>query len=875
QYFPKPLKISKILIVVALLAFSACSTKKNTIVTRSYHNLTSRFNLYFNGKESLKSGIKKVEKTYVEDYSKILPIFTYEDKAVSSMMTSEMDRSIRKCAKTIKMHSITVKPKKNKNKKLSKKELDFYNKTEYCKWIDNTYLLMGVAHFYQMEFETAKLTFLLVLSKYKNEDIIYDAMLWLAKTYVQTNEFDDALKILTDLKKKSQRPEKINHQMDLLYAHMYLKQGEYKKAIPKIRTAIDNEKNKNYKARLIYIIAQIYKKEEKYLEASENFMKVIKLNPNYDMTFSARINLAEISEKIDSKGKDLKKELLKMADDEKNIDYLDQIYYALGKIELDEKNIQKAIEYFSLSANSKSSNKSQKVKTFIVLADYYYGIKDYNKAEAYYDSTSKVMDNTYPDYELLSKNVKSFKGISHNYNVINREDSLIALAKMPENQRNEVINKKIAQIIKEENDKKALEQNAAFDPFLSNQNNTFSENQNQSGLWYFYNQSSLSYGQTEFKRKWGDRELEDNWRRKNKTLQVELSSENEESTETNGENTTNKEAKTNKKSKEYYLKDIPLTDEALKISNKKIEKAYYDNGEIYYKDLAQNENSLKSFRELLEKYPQTELRLEVLYFLYNLSVKSADIGKIDIYKSLIVNEYPQSVYAKIINDPDYLDKENAKTKEANELYKSAYDLYSTQKFEQAILLCDKGLSEIKSNELEANFLFLKAMSNGELGNKEMLKQNLEFIVLNFPKEKISENAKNILDVINSGKLDMDIYLNEMDSAHFYVLIIPKGRVDLNRIKFNFASFNVENYTQLNLEITTDSINQTKDLVIIKGFRNSAKANAYSRLLLSKKENEELRLVPNNQFIISKNNYDIFIKDGDIDKYLKFYSKVYK
>ena len=429
NYFVSIISIE--IILIFLLISSGCSTSKNTRTTRAYHNLTARYNVYFNGNESLKAGVRKIRKTYQEDYTKILPVFRYEDKAVSTLVASEMDRTIKKCAKAIKTHSITVKPKSDK-KNISEDERKFLSQPEYCKWIDDAYLLMGKAHFYKREFETARQTFLLVINKYKNEDTKYDAMLWLAKTYAEIEEYQNAENVLVDLRKKKKYDKYFALQMELLNASMFMKQKDYNNAAQKLNTAIENEKNKKEKTRQIFILGQIYHFNEKYSLSAEQFKTVIKRNPSYDMTFMAKINLAELYEKSGGNSSELKKQLKKMAKDDKNADYLDQIYYALGKIELNEKNTEKAIEYFTLSSQAPSSNRVQKVKTFIALAEFYYNEKNYKLAEAYYDSTANTMESTFPDYEKINPQIKNKFALSHNLNVITTEDSLQFVARMPE-----------------------------------------------------------------------------------------------------------------------------------------------------------------------------------------------------------------------------------------------------------------------------------------------------------------------------------------------------------------------------------------------------------------------------------------------------------
>ena len=867
----------KLIFIIIIFSLTACTTKKNTSVTRAYHNLTARFNVYFNGNESLKGGLRKADKSFKDDYSNILPLFKYNDLTAATMLTPEMDRTIRKSVKLIKSHSITVKPKVDKKKDLSKKDREFLNKPEYCNWIADGYLIMGQAHYYKREFITAEQTFLLIINKYKKDIVKYDAMFWLAKTKIETEDFEDALTLLKELKKTSKKPKSMSHEINLVYADMFMKQKDNKNAIKYLKKGIENEKKKKFKTRLIFIIAQLYNKEEKYKQAVVNFQKVIKRNPEYDMAFSAKIKLSEIYEKTKSDAKGLKKELLKMLKDDKNIDYLDQIYYALGRIELNEKNIPEAMEYFRLSAATKSSNKNQKVKTFIVLAEYYGKTKNYQLASPYYDSTVILMDKSFPDYNELYPKMKSYANLMQQLNIISTQDSLQKVAKLPERERNKLISERIKEIVDAE--KAAAEANKStnndYDPFMNEPTNNFNQNQIKGGGWYFYNPQAISYGQTDFKKNWGDRKLEDLWRLSNKNLIAEVNLETEETSENKDSLVNdNKVKKLSNKTKEYYLADLPLTDEKLAESNKKIQNALLRAGLIYADELDQKKKAIELLEELLKKYPETAKRLDALQLLYNTSNRIADYTRVEKYKALIIQEYPESLNAKILSNPNFLADKKRKGQEVEKLYDMCYSFFNDKKYNQAINLCNQGLKEYPDNSLNVNFQFLKALSYGESGDKIKLKEELEFLVLKYPKTDISNNAKKILKLIDSGRYNENLYTFEPESAHYYVILVPNKKVDFNKLKFSFQSFNADNYNQQNLNALRIELDTSRTMIVIMQLKSSADAQLYYLEVLNKKVLEPYSLIPYKHFIISNGNYLKYQKDLNTEKYLKFFNKNY-
>lgn len=857
-----------------LILVSSCTTKKNTTMTRAYHNLTARFNVYFNGIESLKAGLRKIDKNYKDNYGSILPIFIYTEKQAAQMIKPEMDRCIQKSAKLIKTHSITVKPKVDKKKKLSKKDKEFLNKPEYCKWIDDGYLMMGQAHYYKQEYFTAEQTFLLIINKYKNEPIVWDAKFWLAKSKIEDKEYEDAEVLLKEVRKSSKTPKYLLHQVNLTYADMYMKKEEWSAAVKYLEKSIREEKDKKFKIRLHYILAQIYQMQENYKKAELNYLSVIKKNDNYEMTFNAKINLAEISEKTKSDGGRLKKELLKMLKDDKNYDYLDQIYYALGRMELNSKNISAAIDYFSKAVSAPSSNKMVKTKAYKVLADYYAEKDMYRLANAYYDSTLNSMNKSFPDYEKIHPITESKANLMKQLSTIEIEDSLQFVAKLSERERNKLIDKQIQKILAKE--KAAMENKnngVGFDPAFDNQMNKVPSNI-KGGKWYFYNPQAVSYGLTNFKQQWGDRELEDLWRLSNKTSSSENSNEINKKNESQEKSNNKKKALSNK-TREFYLEDLPLSPEKLEKSNKKIENALFKAAMIYADEMHNDDKAIALFEELLKRFPETSMRLDVLQMLYNSNQRKGNYSQADKYKQMIISEFPESLNAKILKDPNYLNNLQKQSKKVEVLYQDAYNYYKAKRYKQTIDICENALKKYPSDKLVPKFLFLNALSYGETGNKDKLKKELNLLVKKYPDAEITANAKEILQIIESGKLEEKLYEYEPQTKHYYVIVIAKDKVDFNKLKFDYLSFNLDNFDKLNLNVAQVHLDDERDMIVIQTFKNKEEAETYYKELNSKGVLKAYRLTPYKHFIISEANYQKYLKDQNTEKYMKFYHNSYK
>ena len=499
----------------------SCSTEKNTSISRNYHNLTSHYNVYFNGNEAFKEGVLRLERSHEENYNRILPIFVYSDESASKMIYPDMDKAIKKSSKLIKLHSITSKPPRKKGIK-SKKEREFYSKTEYNDWVDEAYLLMGKAHFYKHDYPSALESFEYIIREFQDEPTKFDAYIWMSRTYIETKDFVKAREILDLVEGDRKMPEKLFGDLFISYADYYFKQDKKDEGIPYLVKAIENTRKKKVKTRYKFILAQLYQEKENYDDASRLYTEVIKANPEYDMVFNSRIRKASCFSVGSGLAVNLQKELEKMLKDDKNIEYQDQIYYAMAEIAMKQGKVDEALEYYKLSAEKSQMNTSQKAMSFLSMANIYYSRPEYRNAQMYYDSTLFFIDQGYDGIDELTKKSTILTKLIQNLDIINREDSLQMVAALSETQRNELIQKIIDKLIEDEKkleeEQRMAQMNSAL--FKQNQRDPRNMNFNTGSGWYFYNPTTLSFGQAEFLKLWGRRKLEDNWRRKNKQVKV-------------------------------------------------------------------------------------------------------------------------------------------------------------------------------------------------------------------------------------------------------------------------------------------------------------------------------------------------------------------
>lgn len=882
---------------LASVLLVCCSPAKNTPIHRGYHNLTAKYNVYFNGNEAFKSGMQNIYSAHDENFALILPVFVYSDKEAALTSYADMNRVIEKSEKCMRKHSISAKPKTKKGKKLSDKDKAFQNKNEYVKWIDNAEILEGKAKTIKQDYFAAIEQFTHIVHQYDEQDTKTEAYIWLARCYTEMEKYsqaDDFISTVTgDMSKVSR---KMGAPLAQTQADILLRQGRYADAIPFVETAVKKiRRDKREKIRLMYILAQLYQFNEDNRKASEWYQKVIDKNPDYQYVFNARINKASLYSSESGGSAALQRELTKMLKDDKNTDYLDQIYYALGNIAYNEMRDDDALWYFKQSIAASTTNDNQKSISYLAVADIYFDKPDYRNAQLYYDSAMVNLPHEYPDYQNIRRKSENLTDLVNCIETIQTQDSLQKLAKMSEDERNKVIDRMIQEVKNQEQAEKNRENAAKSE--LAQAQQMSRQNTQTGSKWYFYNQSSLSLGQEEFRKKWGSRKLEDNWRRSNKTVtewdEVGSTAEAEEAEDA-------KKGLDNK-SREYYLVDIPLTDSAFAVSEQKMEMAYFNLGVVYKDKFADYPLAIDAFNDYLKKYPKSENEVSAMFNLYKTYLLQKDYANADIYKKRIISEYPDTDYAKILNDPDYYKELEKAENELNFMYQVTYRYFLNDECDNVYSTFHYVDSLYPDSKLMPKFALINTLCQGKSTDSLTFEANLKAFISKYPKSEEAGYARDVIAALNRkpheveekteeellaeeelaakaayDSLDVSLFNYDANELHYYIAIVDKHKLEESRVRFGLIDFNDEYFDFMNFDVSATRLTEDYGIVMVEKFKNARMAQNYiESVIVAGEVFDGVVSDSYKQYIISKSNYEKLLQDANVDRYNKFFDLNYK
>ena len=859
------LSISAILLTVIMLA--SCSTKKNRWNRRVWHNMTSHYNVWWNGNQSLKEGEKTLRETAKDDYTKTLRVFNYGTKEEALALNQNMDRTIEKDAICIQKHSMR------------------FNNKEYVRWIDDAFIDMAKANFYKKDYVPARRTFDYAATQYRTSPDRYTAMLWLAKTYIETQQFEKAEAMLQNIIVASDNMEKIPRyvrtNLDLVYADYHIAMGNEQEAVKYLRSALITAKGKYNKTRAMFILGQIYSNQNDKTRATEQFKSVIRRHPSYEMTFEAQMNLARC---YDADTTTIMKMLNRMIKDRKNSNFKDRIYYAMADVALDNNNEKDGVKYLRLSVAASKTNNKQKVLSSLDAANIMFKNSDYILSQAYFDTAVMTMDRTYPGY-----------------------DSLLRLADMDSIHRNEIIDQLIEDYKKEQ---ERLERQREIDAQIALNGgkadpdaNTMTTND---GSWYFYNNITRTRGANEFKNKWGNRLLEDYWFISNKQnfvqehepdilTEEELAkmTDDERANYLKGLELSKDTTQYTPLDRGYYLKQIPFTQSAKEQANRQIAEALNNIGFIYYSDLQDYPRSIEAYTTLTERYPDNSNEVSAWYYLYKMHNVRKETADADKYKNLVLTKYPDSNQAKIILDPEYFVKEHEKGAEAEQLYAKTFEAYQNGQYQRVMMNVKKARQQFVNDTLYMpRFEFLNAVSLGYVEVVDSMAYSLLRLINKYPESSIKPFALDVLlkanDMYNLGLniesarpkddkvVEKETPYSFRPNDEYFVMVICNNKVRVNPLKVRISDFNKNNFRISQLKIKSLMLNREDALLTIEKFENVDKAIDYQSVLDKNdyvfggidKENYKV-------LIISVSNYPIFYQEKNVDEYLDFWHQYIK
>lgn len=856
------------LTILVLFFVSACSPGKNadkSFIGRSVDDLIARDNGYFNARLIMKETESTLWTDQADNFEETLPIFKYGSQEQATSIQPSMDEVIKKTSFVIQMH-------------------------KKSKWVDDCYFLIGKSQFYKRNYDEALTSFQYIISEYSNliekqskakrvtededgeltffekfkhQPVSSEAGIWVARTLVEKKQYSDAHTVISVLKSRENFPKWLIGELYAVEADLYMKEGQQANAIEPLINALKNTSDKTLTNRYNFILAQLYAEQKNIDKALATYQLVLDSKPVYDMEFYAQLNIAKLSlANFGVSGGETKEELMALLKDEKYKDFYGLIYYTLADIALANKDEDTGIDYLNKSLRSTNDSK-QKGQSYLRLADLYYADLDYKVAYAYYDSTINQIQREHERYSEVRGLRDNLKLLVDELTIIETEKKLQYWASLSEKE----LEKELAKLIPEKEETDSL----ATDVLNPNNVKPLAGNPLE-GDFYFYNTNLRSRGFSEFKKNWGTRKLEDNWRRSEKgSFSEEGGTEplvaEEKTIDLNAKNVTT----------EKIIASLPKTPEQIAISNAKIAGALYRAGIVYKDNFRNKTNAITMFEENVNNYPANTFEVQSLYYLYRLTFNPQQ----DKYKDLLLSKHPETDYAKIISDPDYFKREEERKHAIESFYTITYDALQAKNYAEVKSRALAADSLFKPNTLKPKFDMLTALA--EVDSIETFKNALQKIALKYPENEVGIRAQEMLDYLRRGSVMEDAgktipvaaYTMNAEEEHFFMFVMNSTGKNATTMKSNIATFNGSNFSTDNLKISSLLLGKDNSLILVKSFTNVEKAMVYYFAI---KDNpgvfKELTKEAFTPFIISKSNYVQFFKVKDVEAYDVYFQDNY-
>ncbi|MDR1197942.1 MAG: tetratricopeptide repeat protein [Prevotellaceae bacterium] len=896
--------IQKIIAFVVLFAIAvSCSTKKNTATTRAFHKFTGHYNTYFNGYESYREGIKKAEDTYPASFDELLPVFSFSYSETPNKVTSDMDRAITKSNKVIHDHSITAKPNLPRGKKMDKGERAFYNKKEFNEKIPQTHMLIAKSQAYMQDYPGAAATLEYMESQYAKDTVLYESRIWSAIISTERNDLEDAENRLKAISRIRNYPKQQHQLYHSAWANLLIKQEKYGDAAERLQKALELTKKRLVKTRYFFLLAQLYQKTGNKENALKYFTKVSKMNAPYNVRFAAQIQKAG-SFDPNTQGGELKTLYTKMLKDKKNEEYLDQIYYALGNLERINNNQKAAADHYLKSIEKNLDNTIQLGLSHKALADLYFISPDFVKSFYNYKEARTSLPQAHYDYPAVSEKIDMLEVLAPNLETVEHEDSLQNIAKMPQAERDKMIDNLIAEAKKHREEQQLEEQNRQYYVMQSDmerygtRESAASQNARGNARWYFYNTAQLNQGLTEFNMRWGRRKLEDNWRRRNKGVFEnndfdELQNETPASADVNDtakiDGSRPQKPELTPEQREYYLQDVPLTAEAMQISNEKIKHSLYLVAVAYRNDMNDSKRAIEAFEEFTVRFPDCEYTASAYYNLYGLYAENGAMAEADKYRQLLTTYYPDNIFTLSVINPGYLQDLERREQQIENSYEQALSLYRENRNAEALSLINSIMAENSDIKIISRLELLKVLATDYEGNLVAYKEALTGIAVKYSATETEKTANEMLKILQQDEVKIMASLTDdniqqvpvqsenylPDDREQYIAALVDKSLDVNLIVFEIVLFNADNYLDSNYEATSEPFDDKYQLILVKTVADKKTAIAYYGEMLAKsgftakvKDSEHLH------FIISPENLQKLKQSKSIAEYMQFFKSNY-
>jgi TolA-binding protein len=898
--------IELVLVVALAVFFGACSNKKNTAGSRFWQSLNTRYNVYYHGRTNYDEQLKEMLDNYQDDYSQRLFVHPAEARAnpKAPQPSGSFDRTIEKMQKAIALHSIKKKPNKKSGKGNDPKYKAWMAREEYNPFMHNCWYTLALAQYMKGDFLNASATFRYISRHFSwKPDLVEEAKVWEALSYCAMGWTSEADNVLSHVHLDKINNKRVRSLANLAFADYYIKEKRTALAVPYLAEAVKGAKG-SQKVRQNFLLGQLYEELDQKDMAYEAFKRAGSSNSaSYRTKFNARIKQSAVYQGYDIAGE--VRALKHMTRYDRNKEYLDQIYYAIGNLYLSREDTVHAVENYVLAAEKSTRNGIDKAISQLKLGGIYFAQHKYDKAQPCYAEAVPQLSEDYPNYKALKQRSDVLDELAVYAGNVTLQDSLLKLSKMSDTEVKAVIKKIIDELKKKEKEER---ENADRESYLADQaakGNTQQQNKNapqqfsmnNDKSWYFYNTQTKNAGKTQFQQRWGNRKLEDNWRRRNKqvfsldggstlsdsTLQAMVDSLGNDSIPID---TAALRRAEDPHYEEYYLKQIPKTEEQIQAAHEIIQEGLYNMGVILKDKLEDYEAAAVQFTRLLTDYPDNTYRLDTYYNMYLMYMREGSVNRAAVYRNMILSDFADSKEGKALLDPNYIENLKRMNIEQERMYAEAYANYLNDNNEAVHEAYAEMMRKYPLSKIMPKFMFIDALSYVTQRNYDKFKETLKDMLQRYPETDITPTASGIVKHLNAGRklegggsnargmlwstrLSNDTtpqalegkftpFKEDNDKPQVFILLYPTDTVSSRLLLYEVARHNFNSFVVKDYDLEQMNFGHL-GLLVVKGFENFNEVSHYRKVFDA---DTSMQIPPQvHQVLISESNFQLLLNEG--------------
>ncbi|WP_400075843.1 tol-pal system YbgF family protein [Winogradskyella sp. R77965] len=862
----------KIILSLFCLAFVAqsCSRKKDKFINRNFHALGTKYNVLYNGNLALERGKEGVNDAFTENFWELLPVERMkleEDIFLPGQSkNADFDRAEEKAIKAIQVHGMNI-DGKEKNPQ-----------------IDEAYLLLGKARYFDQRFVPALAAFNNILNKYPTSDKINQVKIWREKASIRLDNNEGALKKLKRLLDEEELKDQDLADAKAALARAYINLKHKDSALMELGIAAEYTKLKNEKARYHFIRGQLYNEFGKKDSANIEFDAIIDMHRQIPRAFYINAHLQKSNNFDTTEGNliEFQEYLTELEENRENRPFLDKIYYRIAEFHRNETSDSLAEAYYNKSLRKTTSDKYLKSLNYETLGNMYFDRNVYKTAGAYYDSTMTAMVQNSKPFRVIKRKRENLDDVIYYEGIAQTNDSILNIIKLPKDEQlaiyaeyAENLRQKSLEEQKEKEEAIEKQQNQSARAANVNQRSIRSpgnppgmarnpqskDDNGGNSSFYFYNPTTVAYGKNEFLKLWGDRKLQDNWRLSDQRASIAT-------TNTDGEVKDLVEDK--RFNPETYLATLPTKQSEIDSIAKERNFAYYQLGIIYKEKFREYQLAKTKLEKLLENNPEDRLILPSKYNLYRIYIELGLNRKAEVAKSDIIKNYPESRYAEILLNPQSELSKDENSPEA--IYKRLYRQFNNEEYAEVIAEAEAQIKRLEGDDFVPKFEILKASANGRLFGFEAYKQGIDYIALTYPN---TEEGKKAQDIIKDAipVLAKKEFVTDEKAQKFNVIyeFDNNSGEDIDAF-IKILDEEVAKIKYFDLTTSKDVYDENTTFVVVHGLKSISGASGFAQILQSDEKDKRGRPVKpkitKEYFAISSPNYAIIQRHKNLNAYLK-------